>query len=193
MKERPIIFSGYSVQAILAGRKSQTRRLVKPQPSPAHHYSDERRCPYGVPGDRLWVRESFYCDHFEYPHADREEMLEMISYRAGHDCRDWEDGCPCSSDGRSWWRSPLHMPRWASRITLEVTGVRVERLQNITEADAMAEGADTNPIKIKINGELADFYPMNHRIAFSVHWNIINGKRSPWDSNPLVWVVSFKD
>lgn len=229
MKERPIIFSGASVTAILAGRKSQTRRLVKPPPTAGHYLrtcwiaapngfemgirwlwrevgpngraipNDERRCPYGIPGGRLWVREAFYCDHFEYPNGDREEMLEMLSYRAGHDCRDWEGGCPCPKDGSpSWWRSPLHMPRWASRIMLEITDVRTEQLHDISEDDARAEGVKASDAGIVFGpaeqGGEAIVHPelaRTYRGAYAIAWDLINGKRAPWASNPWVWVVSF--
>jgi hypothetical protein len=99
------------------------------------------KCPYGAPGDRLWIRETFYCDHAEYPDAPVDEMKPMLEYRVGHDCRTWEAGCPCRDDnGASSWRPSTHMPRWASRLTLEIVSVSIERLQAMTDADAVAEG-----------------------------------------------------
>ena len=233
MTERPIIFSAPMVRAILAGTKTQTRRAVKPQPigkqrlieglahvtkgmNPADdgavwYVGDcvgpgvEVRCPYGAPGDRLWVRETFYCDHKFYPEGtpanvywdgdkarkshtpeqiehERKEMRELLDFRADGE-PEWEGsiGTP--------WRPSIHMPRWASRITLEVVGVRVERLQEITEADVRAEGVD----ELLIDGRA---YAIKCRssamLGFSQLWDSINAKRHPWTSNPFVWVVEFK-
>ena len=173
MKERPILFNGPMVRAILDGRKTQTRRVVKPQPETKPHngvddkwfseYSDiknlgflKHTCPFGQPGDRLWVREAFT----EYPQKG-------LLYKA--------DGCN-KKLGVWWgWRPSIHMPRRASRIKLEVTDVRVERLQNISEEDIYAEGIDTNS---------HDFMEL---------WDSINAKRGHgWDANPFVWVVEFR-
>ena len=140
MKERSIIFSNVMVRAIQDGRKTQTRRVVKPQPVardetgpyiqipltypdlPGVTFMDRKHisCPYGQPGDRLWVRETWYND------VPDEQDRRYIEYRADHDCRHWEGECPCrDADGRSAWRPSIHMPRWASRITLE-NGLRLE-------------------------------------------------------------------
>ena len=204
MKERPIIFSAPMVKAILAGRKSQTRRILKPQPS-AHHGiakcwgtspdgvefgekyvwtecgpdypdgpEDERRSPYGVPGDRLWVRET---------HCPRYFDDGKPGYRA-----DWSsaaaDLCP-----EPKWKPSIFMRRHDSRITLEVTDVRVERLQTITEADAIAEGTERH-----VCGALKYSHPgcCGHVRAFELGWDSINAKRGSWASNPWVWVVSFR-
>lgn len=179
MKERAIIFSGDMVRAILDGEKAQTRRIVKPQPVqynrpdwPVTHgwrevphvggwevsWNQNRMtateaigefCPYGVPGDRLWVREAFFVS-----------SVGRIIYAA-----DRELLRP---------KSPIHMPRWASRITLEVTGVRVQRLQDITEDDARAEGFDS------LDG-------------FALLWDRINEKCGyGWQDNPWVWAVEFR-
>ena len=184
MGEKPILFSTKLVRAILDVRKTETRRVVKPQP-----VGEIRRCPYGVPGDRLWVRETFYCDHCDYPNAPVDEMRLLLEYRADHRCRDWEAGCPCSDDqGRGSWRPSIHMPRWASRITLEVTGVRVERLQAITEEGAKAEGVKVPMIVERIREQ------PTHVTTFRDLWDSINGKRPgcDWASSPWVWVVQFK-
>ena len=202
MKERPILFSAPMVRAILEGRKTQTRRVVKPQPPAGHNFagftihstrtSDEGkavwgagdalpylraahrvRCPYGQPGDRLWVRETWA----------RDDEDGALFYRAdvglGGNADDWErnriDGAP-----RYRWRSPIHMPRWASRITLEITGVRVERLQCISDHDAIAEGAQQI-------GDCDGAFVAGYRNL----WESINGAGS-WDANPFVWVVEFK-
>ena len=160
MKERPIIFSGPSVRAILDGRKTQTRRIVKaPKGMSAEFAGVDFACPYGCPGDRLWVREthSFY---------DRE--CRKPYYQA--DIDDWEPG---------GWRSPIFMPRWASRITLEITDVRVQRVQEITEAEAKAEG-----VHCAVNG--------SNRLAFATLWDSVNAKRGfSWADNLWVWAITF--
>ncbi|MBF0260424.1 MAG: hypothetical protein HQL97_01130 [Magnetococcales bacterium] len=184
MKERPILFSGEMVQAILAGRKTQTRRVVKPQPEerkitePGHEgvslhlpgqsaYKDGvhekwiRRgeywdCPYGKPGDRLWVRETFCID-------DR-PFRGGVLYRADF----------ASPEIISPWKPSIHMPRWASRLLLEITRVRVERVREISDVDAIAEGV--------ISKE-----------AFMPLWDSINAVRGHGvETNPWVWVIDFK-
>lgn len=186
-KERPIIFSGDMVRAILAGRKTQTRRVVKDQN--AVEFSEETReplyvhsincpgycdyacngggygdSPYGVPGDRLWVREKIgiqLTPNDKYPNG-------LVEYGA-----DYHDGVDFIYEGGgSAWTPSIFMPRWASRITLEITGVRVERVQEITYLDAIAEGVDRD---------------------YHLLWDRINAKRGyPWSANPWVWVVEFK-
>lgn len=147
MKTRPILFSGPMVRAILEGRKTQTRRVVKPQPA---HCADlpmgkdltfASACPYGQPGDRLWVRETWAVGTlFDYvrpsllPKPDCESKL-AVDY-AANPRRIWH------SEDQGRWRPSIHMPRWASRITLEITSVRVERLQDISHKDAIAEGLE---------------------------------------------------
>ena len=190
MKESPILFSAPMVRALLAGTKTQTRRIVKARDlewmdvhQGLREPDNAERCPYGQPGgDRLYVRETF--GHFE-----RNENFAPgceVFYRA---------------DGESLavepWRPSIHMPRWASRITLEITGVRVERLQEISEADAKAEGADCLTWS-GIEGTAADLidWPLKevahpHRNGFAVLWESINGPES-WNANPWVWVVSFR-
>ncbi|WP_438335272.1 hypothetical protein ACSYAE_09085 [Edwardsiella tarda] len=195
MKERPIIFNDEMVRAILSGTKTMTRRPVKPQPAddirlyqlpnPEHigyvssikHKFGSRTthlCPYGQPGDRLWVRETFG------------DCGVRFVYRA-----DTDDGTACQVKR---WTPSIHMPRWASRITLEITGVRVERLQDITEDDARAEG-------ISPAGELLPEYPDAYltprgglstvRVAFRRLWKSIYGDTG-WNSNPWVWVIAFR-
>lgn len=191
MKERPILFSGPMVKAILEGRKTQTRRVVKPQPmmpwrawdGAAHHWQDGddlMRCPYGQPGDRLWVRETWSL-------IDDHENMACIGYAAGPGidwAREWiRCGVDRVEDARKFYgksKAPsIFMPRWASRITLEVTGVRVERVQDITPEDKEAEGLNWNH----------GYGPA----AFESLWNEINGKRGyGWEANPFVWVVEFK-
>lgn len=201
MKERPILFSGPMVRAILEHRKTQTRRVVKPRPHSATnamadgdwwphrgrsynlgHKSKSfakdvgALCPCGTPGDRLWVRETWAC-------LDPERRTPVL-YRASE------------SPLREYvWRPSIHMPRWASRITLDVTDVRVERLQDITEEDAKAEGVEQTsdgwwrlPDEARLPGE--NDCASHPRAAFSALWESINGKGS-WAANPWVWVISF--
>lgn len=179
MKERPILFSAPMVRAIVAGTKTQTRRIVKPgvlEDGWPIAYAAER-CPYGAPGDRLWVRETW---------AKAGEVGDDIEYRADN---------PDPLGAR--WRPSIHMPRWASRLLLEVTAVRVERLQDISEDDACAEGVQELDgtldelalyARAKKMGECAT----DSRVWFAELWDSINGTRAPWASNPFVWVVSFK-
>lgn len=191
MKERPILFSGEMVRAIIDGRKTMTRRVVKPQPEqdtdcPYHVGTGierkARTCPYGKPGDRLWVRETF---------CDRNNNGEQIKPLYRSDGQEYQD-----RDGRYFkpkWKPSIFMPRMYSRITLEITNVRVERLQDISNEDAKREGVESN-----FDEGVIYYGPLNKghadaRIAFSWLWNSINAKRGySWESNPWVWVITFK-
>jgi hypothetical protein len=203
MKERPILFSAPMVRAILDGSKTQTRRIVKPQFAsdavPAEMCAetaegwqtighsgmwwcdaagcadDAIRCPYGIPGDRLWVRETF-AEFIDYDLIDGRsvELGRDFVYRA-----DGED-----QKRHTAWRPSIHMPRAASRIDLEITGVRVERLQDISEADAVAEGVE--PF-INSDGDMIE----TATTMYERLWEQINGAGS-WEANPWVWVVEFK-
>lgn len=140
----------------------------------------------GMPGDRLWVRETWYDDNGLRDPDDH--STELIEYRADHDCRSWEAGCPCCDEnGRSCWRPSIFLPRWASRLTLEVTALRVERLQSISEDDAKAEGVEAAPFC-----KAGRPQGLEHVESFECLWNRINGKRASWKLNPWVWVVSFQ-
>lgn len=200
MKERPILFSGAMVRALLAGTKTQTRRVVKPQPTMVtdrriEPWSGEpstlmqlleqsgKRCPYGQPGDRLWVRESF-AHHIHAMGSDRDEDGPFVYAATDHPHLRIDDR----------WTPSIHMPRWASRITLEITGVRVERLQGISMEDAKAEGA-WGPDE-SIVGKVAEHFgidvlAVNPIKAYHMLWEQINGPGS-WAANPWVWVVEFK-
>ena len=187
MKERPILFSAPMVRALLAGTKTQTRRIIKPQhlaffnQDAAAMLSDwnERPLPYGQPGDRLWVRETF--GHFE-----RNQHFKPgcnVYYRADGNCLELEP-----------WRPSIHMPRWASRITLEITSVRVERLQEISIEDAKAEGAwgpDDSIVQKVADYFGTDIFSANPRKAFQMLWESINGPDS-WAANPWVWAIEFR-
>lgn len=214
MIERPILFSGPMVRAILAGRKVQTRRIVKPQPlvgdggcwfpeppqkptSRARHYANEahmrRGLPldfqfYGAPGDRLWVKETWQ------PRASARAVGWEVTYAADvsvffHDVDRVPGSWKFPKAAAIGWVTPLFMPRWASRLTLEVTGVRVERLCDISEEDAKAEGVEA------VNGhpERGAFFGVGpcHREGFAQLWADLNGAGS-WESNPWVWAITFK-
>jgi hypothetical protein len=222
MKERPILFNGQMVRAILEGRKTVTRRLIKDTgcyaiESSVHGVDVVRRelkamatqCPYGKPGDRLWVRETWADVNLHGGPG--------IAYRADDDVRDlmedesfladgafnyndprcakysfaaWSEDLIAGTEGR--WRPSIHMPRWASRILLEVTDVRVERLQDITEEQAMAEGIEriAGPHSCEPWRNYAGDRPFSSPVAsFSSLWNSTGGD---WDANPWVWVVEFK-
>lgn len=207
--ERPIIFTSDSVRAILEGRKTQTRRVMKPQPDGftqgipwvkdsveiineefereiKTHTKDGKlfvkkiKCSYGQPGDTLWVREKWlkYDDNTAIYFDDVDET-------------EWR------------WLSPMFMPRWASRITLEVVSISAERVQDISQADAKAEGADPwflagdgkkdiqNGVQFSI--EHCPEEKRDYRTGYRHLWDSINAKRGyPWESNPWVWVVEFK-
>ena len=206
MKERPILFSGSMVRAILEGRKLVTRRVVKPQPqmvtdqsikpwegdaSALHRLLEQsgKRCPYGQPGERLWVREAWAIDMLAaHSTVDGYHSMYALQYRAD-DAEREINVAPGEPDPylalydsqRGDWRPSIHMPRWASRILLEVTAVRVERLQDINRGDAMAEGC---PFPNMAAGP-------DPRQWFAELWQEINGAES-WGANPWVWVVEFK-
>jgi hypothetical protein len=197
MKERPILFSAPMVRAILDGKKTQTRRVVKMAGRAVDTRSDGTRCvarvtrspqetsftvpcPYGAPGDRLWVKET----------------IRRVCMVGDKDCAVYvSDGSSVWLDTWPWERgvlSSIHMPRGLSRITLEVTGVRVERLHDITEDDARAEGVTVGEMQpATINGEPGQAMFFNARDAFAYLWAGINGADS-WRANPWVWVVAFR-
>jgi len=202
MKERPILFSGPMVRAIMEGRKTQTRRIVKgcfpPITGPDHwnDFTDQAhvfKCPYGKPGDQLWVREAWA---WGTGPADGQEPTKdntAIIYR-----EDWERTYPKGSDYdlSGSWKPSIHMPRWASRIQLEVTGVRVERLQDISEEDAWAEGVPCSAWQEWDWDD--DGYPtpwgkryQRAKEEYEELWESINGLGS-WASDPFVWVIEFK-
>jgi hypothetical protein len=188
VNSKPILFSAGMVRAILDGKKSQTRRVIKP-----HGVSDDvaqwlhtmakgvdMPCPYGQPGDQLWVRETWKCEELE-------DGLDGVRFAAdGSFCPiqntmeaayDWGD----ARRDNDKWRPSIFMPRWASRITLEVFSVKVERVKSISHEDAVAEGFYHKPDQAW------------GRLGFSLLWDKINSKRGfGWDVNPWVWVVEFK-
>lgn len=202
MKERPILFSGEMVRAILDGRKTQTRRIIKPQPhwindshSVAHIGKKvgnvEYLCKYGQPGERLWVRET-WCEIFDSEFGEEDWIDYRATPRYPEDSSLRPAGWDNEPDGTPLrWKPSIHMPRWASRITLEITGVRVERLQEISEEDAMAEGCDPDCLSVKKMYAKNGIFYGAARTWFLYLWNSINGYES-WNENPWVWVIEFK-
>jgi hypothetical protein len=234
MKERGILFSAPMVKSLLAGAKTQTRRICKQRIfSNGFHFDKqsgdilchndflppstmlmevirggerfnvgdvegwEHFCPYGVPGDRLWVRETFAetgkwaCPQHDGYLPDRDYAKRVLGSCDCKDRRRISYRADADIEGQTWIPS-IFMPRWASRITLEVTEVRVEQLQSISEEDAKAEGVTTDAQQGTLNRKPATLYPMTHRQAFIWLWDAINGERAPWASNPWVWVVGFR-
>lgn len=178
MTERPILFSAPMVRAILAGTKTQTRRVVKPDGKyrldlvcPAD--GGPSRCPYGQPGDRLWVREAWRVVWSSDGEPPR-------SFDASY--RFWYEADAPLQDGYGKLRPSIHMPRCASRITLKITGVRVERLQDISIRDCIAEGIHCGGPENPDGIEKRDYRDL---------WASINGPES-WDANPWVWVIEFR-
>jgi hypothetical protein len=230
--ERPILFNDAMVKAILDGRKTVTRRLVKPAPVRVEAH-DERigttgdgkpirvhcpagwrwrdtyaadgvdvgaalrvHCPYGAPGDRLWVREAWAPLDADYapiaastPDVSRDVERGRMVHAA---CR--ADHVDARGDGPHAlrWRPSIHMPRWASRLTLEVVSVRVERLHEIGSEDARAEGLEWVPHMYGVKGVAAFWWHGDPVQSFRALWDSINADRAPWASNPWVWRVEFR-
>jgi hypothetical protein len=186
MKERPILLSGAMVRVLLDGRKTQTRRVAK---LPRTHTGNCMPCPYGDVGDRLWVRESLkFVDTPTTRHDHTVYAADGVRVLRDPRLVDW--ACDGMAFGFANSMPSIHMPRWASRITLEVTGVRVERLKDIREADARAEGVTIEDRHM--NGYCAGaHWPPSIR-AFAELWDGLNAARGyGWDANPWVWVVEF--
>jgi hypothetical protein len=219
--ERPILFSGPMVRAILDGRKTQTRRAITPQPTHdplpfpvefrEHGHCDgvgphtgsfrylaagltchkapwDRvwHCPYGVPGERLWVREPCYIAPrgwndvpSDCTATDSDGFCRVVAWDASMD----GDSRRCAEEYGIRKTPSIHMPRWASRLLLEVVDVRAQRLQDITDGDCYGEGAISF-------GDAT--WPGRPRECFRELWDRINGKRAPWDENPWVWAVTFR-
>lgn len=244
MKQRPILFSAPMVKALLAGKKTQTRRVVKPSIVPhlewqggssddnsefdflglmydkwrddngkempaewlayCNEYPEEGVIPigqgYGAVGDQLWVREAFSCigneDGFHVDASGNICELERAQriYKASAVQKPDNYGLWTSPEGFDFdgrWTPSIFMPRWASRITLEITAIRIERLNEISESDAIAEGVPTHIYKEKM-GYGTYFRPTKTaKDSFKQLWESINGADS-WAENPWVWVVEFK-
>lgn len=213
MKERPILFSGPMVRAILEGRKTMTRRVVKNSINELHlrgnpvqilanwglsrlisfsngmaefnvqcdvddYFTEKTKCPYGILGDRLWGRETFFiCQDGPIYRADFIGDHTKIAPNGGTFIESVK------------WKPSIFMPRSASRILLEITNVRVERLQDITEEDAIAEGVEPVEWGEDMGGMPGDF--TSYVEGFKDVWQSINGPDS-WEQNPWVWVIEFK-
>ena len=221
-KERPILFSAPMVRAILEGRKTQTRRIIPEQPNidpqtgdwlwvntdeiqrvrPLHEYVDFKKahCPHGKPGDRLWVRESFYAfGHWEtrYNQKKARDEWHFVDQTPDFGPYRYADNLPAQIEsGRGantgWWKRPsLFMPRAASRILLEITDVRAERLQDISEQDAKAEGVNRAIIGNGIRGQQIGQEPRPYAESFFTLWQAINGTES-LQQNPFVFPITFK-
>ena len=218
MKARPILFSAPMILALLAGRKTQTRRICKPQPrSVGDEFSTRQHgtlmirgtdedswkpvpCPYGAAGDMLWARET-------WQHAPQ-RFCSCPQASEPSPCDDWSEGIGCKSnrgevvyaaDGASLarWRPSIFMPRWASRITLRLTDVRAERLQDISEADAIWEGIEHNaaldpvgPCKWRVYTQ-PDTGTDRPEHSYGTLWESINGSKS-WARNDWVWRIVFE-
>lgn len=178
--EKPILMRGEMVRAILAGQKTQTRRPIK-APGVCFGAGGEPlsvdglkvlHCPYGKPGDRLWVRETFLDWTEKIYHSEGRTDKPRVIYRA--------DGNILVNGNK--WKPSIFMPRALSRIALEIVSVRVQRLQDISEADATAEGVDAIPSAPAAT---------THRTAFAGLWKKIHGPES-WVANPFLWVISFR-
>lgn len=239
MKERPILFSGEMVRAILEGRKTQTRRIIKPQPPHSCQYkingnlshalcygtgkyenicvpptptSKDHRlpCRYGKPGDRLWVRET-WIHGVEYDENDMPIFTPEgnYQYKTWYRATDYELVWHDEDDGHCdpKWKPSIHMPRSASRILLEITAIRIERLQDISDDAAEAEGIEG--WNVPTGGDDYQDYWRNYLMtqrqekqgyphfegdmlaSFKSLWESINGPES-WAKNPWVWVIEFK-
>lgn len=193
MTKRGMIFNGEMVRAILEGRKTQTRRPVNSSTADLldlqkqyPHKKYNIVCPFGQPGDCLWVRETFqgplvseelFEEYRAYP--EKFETPQYCEYAADGGAR--PEYCDLDDNLRHGWRPSIHMPRWASRILLEITDVRVERLKSISDGDAIREGCSATDMK---SGDcVAD--------VFARLWKSIYGKES-WQANPYVWVIEFR-
>lgn len=225
--ERPILFRGSMVRAILDGRKTQTRRVLKQQPTWENRgipgITDAiiqwkiphiDACPYGLLGDRLWVRETWALNHIGWGFSKTRDMAKLnekipdlkqfLVYRADGE---WRDQFEQVDGAIPPWRPSIFMPRWACRLTLEIMNVRVERLQDISEEDAEQEGVIIPPFFPPVHGgfrcvmedgetpkyraAFGEFDP--YRLHFSRLWDEINGGGpKAWAQNPWVWVVEFK-
>ncbi len=201
MSEKPILFSGPMIRALLDGRKTQTRRVVKPQPTVERGMLwlkdgmervavgvDAAKkqlmgmagfcCPHGQAGSLLWVKETWATIPGYNVLRPRQLSRDIeIIYRAGHPDDKWR------------WRPSIFMPRWASRLMLRIESVRVERLQEMTFDDWVA---DFCPSYVEQEKARQTFHGWdNQRTMAEAFWDSINGKRCPWESNPWVWVISF--
>ncbi|CAY73975.1 hypothetical protein EPYR_01595 [Erwinia pyrifoliae DSM 12163] len=216
MKERPILFSHQRVRALLSGQQRQTRRIMKSQPLEpgqdnhegcygidvlGNHLQGNRvlsldnlshHCPYGQPGDRLWVRETW-----RGPIVPAEDIVRYqqspSQFKKADYCQYQADSSIYSADDQEQlggWQAGIHMPRWASRIDLLITDIRVEKIQDISDDDVMAEGVQVE------THFLNNFFTLQSEAgsakdAYRKQWVTLYGCNS-WEANPWVWVIEFK-
>jgi hypothetical protein len=177
MNAHPILFSGEMVSAILEGRKTQTRRIVKGDPNGKIPFTDELPCPYGLTGDILWVREKFNAQtqNGKWWHEVKREDRPLFNWA-------WTNPVhPAYDETPPRWMPSIHMPREACRIELKITQLRIEKLQRITHDEAISEGFSHTTGRAW------------GKLGFSLLWDKLNKERGyGWDVNPLVWVVSFE-
>lgn len=195
--EHPMLFSSEMVRAILEGRKTQTRRVIKPQPSlidQVLHWNHKAKgilrygsleymgkelplcCPYGKVGDLLWVRETYCGEQTTYT---KRHKMHCVAYKADEGYR-----CGELKQYKGRWRPSIFMPKWAARIWLEITGIKVERVQDISRKGAEAEGC-------KECSDGTGWY--GAEVQFCKLWDSLNAKRGyGWSENPFCWVLSFK-
>ena len=233
MKEHPILFSASMVKAILGDHKTQTRRVLTIQPldilpmnipnewvclmqKEPESKGKVFRCRYGIPGDRLWVRETFVLEQWEdepKPPADRPLFHHESDQMDEYDNEYWlwphykatdpapelcyEDDPNDDGEPKCKWRPSIHMPRWASRIALEIISVRIERLQDIGKDeninDVFEEGLSKHAYYEFVDDEPCDINTEEALEDYKELWNSINEKRGfGWDVNPWVWVIEFK-
>ncbi len=207
MKERGILFSPPMVEGIIADRKTKTRRLVKGDTAKWSAIEQSDRypgewvgwrdgelmasifCPYGVPGDRLWLRERWQTDVEDAGTTPRDIEQGRPIFYIGGSSKNAGTMAVCAGG----WRPGIHMPRWASRLTLEVVDVRVERLGDVDDAEAIAEGVTRMPDhRTELWGVpgLPEICRPTPRLAFTSLWKSIHDQRFPWDA--WVWVVTFR-
>jgi len=222
MKERPMLFNSEMVNAVLSGNKTQTRRVIKDQPytiegnvsviggidtsidilrdksKVSNFIMDNCKCPYGKVGDQLYVRETFRCNGWATDLATIfYKASKKKSYTEIHEQFPVEGKKQLKVDGK--WIPSIHMPRWASRIQLEITDIRVERLNDISAKDALAEGIERTAAKYCIEPYRnydhhcmgSGYNKSTPECSFMTLWESISGEGS-WDLNPWVWVVEFK-
>jgi hypothetical protein len=237
IREHPILFSAEMIRAILAGSKTQTRRVIvtsraklgfnsqftfgkslrevalrksKPMRRGKYEYIGANpdieinlRCPYGLVGERLWVRETWFCDDYELlsgPYKETASARDNLYYRADDPQGDITNLIPeCDLDGGSpnVWKPSIHMPRWASRINLEVIDICIERLQDITSSDAIDEGTPDELCPVVMASSERQFNNgppiLGYRDGFQKLWDSINAERGySWQYNPWVWVIKFR-
>lgn len=225
--EYPILFAPDMLRLVRAGRKTQTRRVVKWKPREqglnlsfsglelGHYFTDHpesgsvlrsrdgngcwndrtfpARCPYGQVGDRLWVRESIYCDLSGYesgpfPKEPTDHLKKWVYYRVDGTCCEQIPECACAEVGKPRWRSPIHMPRWAARTFLEITEIRCQRLKDISYEDALAEGFDPVQSSDPVFSEVGTV------LNFLDRWDQLNAGRKGLlavKHNPVVWAITF--